>query len=64
MIMENNVKLVMKVCDDKVNGREQCIRYTGKPAKTVSEPSLNGLGPKIEKIFSTSTDESMSQATF
>lgn len=30
MIMENNVKLVIKVCEDKVNGREQCFRYTGK----------------------------------
>jgi len=30
MIMENNVKLVMKMCEDKVSGREQCFNYTGK----------------------------------
>lgn len=30
MIMENNVQLVMKVCNDKVGNKEQCFRYTGK----------------------------------
>jgi len=30
MIMENNVKLLMKVCDDKVGRHEQCFKYTGK----------------------------------
>ena len=30
MIMEHNVKLVMKVCQDKYNSSEQCFRYTGK----------------------------------
>ena len=27
MIMEHNVKLVMKVCEDKVGTREQCSKY-------------------------------------
>ena len=30
MIMEKNVKLVMKVCEDKVDNKEQCFRYTPK----------------------------------
>ena len=30
MIIQNNVKLVMKVCDDKVGRHEQCFKYTGK----------------------------------
>ena len=30
MIMEHNVKLIMKVCDDKIGQAEQCFRYTGK----------------------------------
>ena len=37
MIMENNVKLVMKVCEDKVVGREQCYRYTGQPVPAASD---------------------------
>ena len=38
MIMEHNVKLVMKVCDDKVSGREQCYRYTGKSQPSKANP--------------------------
>ena len=30
MIMEHNVKLVMKVCQDKYGSSEQCFKYTGK----------------------------------
>ena len=37
MIMECNVKLVMKVCTDKVGDREQCYRYTGKT--TTADPA-------------------------
>ena len=30
MLMEHNVKLVLKVCQDKYNTSEQCFRYIGK----------------------------------
>ena len=33
MIMEHNVRLVMKVCQDKQGSAEQCFRYTGKKVK-------------------------------
>ena len=30
MIFENNVTLVLMLCEFKVNGKEQCYRYLGK----------------------------------
>lgn len=51
MIMEHNVKLVMKVCEDKVQGKQQCFKYTGKtvsvpddssaPSRKVSDSAFN-----------------------
>ena len=74
MIMENNVKLVMKVCGDKVNNREQCFKYTGKEEK---EPKLAKIGswfaedqdnkdfpPALGKMMSASSNDSLTQATF
>ena len=79
MIMENNVKLIMKVCEDKVNGREQCFKYTGKEGKAPSQPVLNKLGsffaedednkdilpPALENMMSgASSNDTLPQATF
>ena len=47
MIIENQVTLVMKVCDFKVNGREQCFKYLGK-----TKPSGNHGLKSIEKLYS------------
>ena len=50
MIMEHNVKLVMKVCEDKVGTKEQCYKYTGKTTKTEAPPSLNLFKQKSEGL--------------
>ena len=40
MLMEHNVKLVIKVCQDKYGNSEQCFKYTGKRVgKKTSEDS-------------------------
>ena len=40
MIMEHNVKLVMKVCEDKVGTREQCSKYIDGKDKLEKRDSL------------------------
>jgi protein tyrosine phosphatase len=52
MIIENKISLIMKVCDYKVMGREQCFKYCGelKPTEGVS-----GF-KSIEKLYSKITE--------
>ena len=63
MIMEKNVTLIMKVCEDKVSGREQSFRYTGKqntssPSKQSSSASRPTTSPFSPVTFTSTTASS------
>lgn len=52
MIIENQVSLVMKVCDFKVKGKEQCFKYLGKtkPAGANWMKSIDLLYSKMQNL--------------
>lgn len=63
MIMENNVKLVLKVCQDKYNGKEQCFRYTGKDSKSTPASNIASFANMINATANTSSNDDADKKT-
>ena len=67
MLMEHNVKLVLKVCQDKSGNTEQCFKYTGKEPgkKPLDDDDLDGPAEEPEQTPATAAkNELVSQRVF